>query len=75
MFNIFSHKENANQNPEISFHLTPVKMAKIKTSGDTSVTDVEKEEHSSPLLVGLQAVTITLEISLEVSQKIRHNIT
>jgi hypothetical protein len=34
--------------------------------------DVEKEEHSS-LLVGLQAGTTTLEISLEVPQKIGHS--
>jgi hypothetical protein len=36
MFNILSHQGNANQdNPEISFYLTPVRMAKIKTSGDS----------------------------------------
>jgi hypothetical protein len=38
----------------LRFHLTPVRMAKIK---------------NSPLLVGLQAGTTTLEISLEVPQK------
>ena len=32
--------------------------------------NVEKEEHSPPLLVGLQTATTTLEINLEVSQKI-----
>ena len=36
--------------------------------------DVEKEEHSL-LLVGLQACTTTLEISLAVPQKIRHSTT
>jgi hypothetical protein len=31
----------------LRFHLTPVRMAKIKNSGDTDVgEDVEKEEHS-----------------------------
>ena len=34
--------------------------------------DVEKEEHSS--IVGLQAYEMTLEISLEVPQKIGHSI-
>jgi hypothetical protein len=29
MFNIFSHQENANQTT-LRFHLTPVRMAKIK---------------------------------------------
>ena len=36
--------------------------------------DIEKEEHSS-LLVGLQAGTTTLEISLAVPQKIGHSTT
>jgi hypothetical protein len=32
----------------LRFHLTPVRMAKIKNSGDSRfVEDVEKEEHSS----------------------------
>jgi len=34
MFNIFSHKGNANQNNP-RFHLTPVRMANIKNSGDS----------------------------------------
>ena len=38
------------------------------------VKDVEKEEHSS-LLVGLQAGTTTLVISLVVPQKIQHSTT
>jgi hypothetical protein len=37
--------------------------------------DVEKEEHTPPLLVVLQAGTTTQEISLAVPQKIRHSIT
>ena len=36
--------------------------------------DVEKEDHSS-IVVGLQACTITLEISLAVPQKIGHSTT
>ena len=32
----------------LRFHLTPVRMAKVKNSGDSRVgEDVEKEEHSS----------------------------
>jgi hypothetical protein len=32
----------------LKFHLTPVRMAKIKSSGDSRCgKDVEKEEHSS----------------------------
>jgi hypothetical protein len=31
----------------LRFHLTPVRMAKIKNSGDNAGKDVEKEEHSS----------------------------
>jgi hypothetical protein len=31
----------------LRFYLTPVRMAKIKNSGDDAGEDVEKEEHSS----------------------------
>ena len=34
MFNILNHQGNANQN-NLRFHLIPVRMAKIKTSGDS----------------------------------------
>jgi hypothetical protein len=45
MFNILSHQGNANQD---KFHLTPVRMAKIKTQVTADAgKDVEKEEHSS----------------------------
>jgi hypothetical protein len=44
--------------------------SKIQVTADAG-EDVEKEEHS-PLLVGLQACTTTLEISLVVPQKIGH---
>jgi hypothetical protein len=51
-------------------HLTPIRMTKIKNSGDsTCLQDVEKEDHSS-MLVGLQIGPTTLEINLEVPQKI-----
>jgi hypothetical protein len=70
MFNILSHQGNANRNdPEIP--PTPIRMAKIKTSQVTTHVgkDMEKEEHS-PMLVGLQTGRTTLEINLEVPQKI-----
>jgi hypothetical protein len=56
-------------------HLTPVRIAKIKTqvSADDG-EDVVKEEHS-PLLVGLQDGTTTLEIILVVPQKIGYSTT
>jgi hypothetical protein len=54
------------------FHLTAVRMAKIKNSGDRdAVKDVEKEEYIS--IFG--GITTTLEISLMVPQKIGCSIT
>jgi hypothetical protein len=42
MFNMLSHQGSANQN-----NLIPVRMAKIKNSGDSRYgKNVEKEEHS-----------------------------
>jgi hypothetical protein len=47
MFNILNHQGNANQN-NLRFHLTPVRMAKIKIQVTSDAgEDVEKEEHSS----------------------------
>ena len=57
----------------LRFHLIPVRMAKIKNSGD--IRYWRKCGEFSPFLVGLQAFTITLEISLVVTQKLWHNIT
>ena len=60
----------------LRFHLTPVRMTKIKTQVTTDAgEDVEKEELSSSLLVGLQACTTTLEIRLVVPLKIGHSTT
>ncbi|KAL6086678.1 hypothetical protein STEG23_028439 [Scotinomys teguina] len=54
----------------LRYHLTPVRMAKIKNTEDIHVgEDVEQEEHS-PLLVGMQIGTTTLESSMANSQKI-----
>jgi hypothetical protein len=47
MFNILSHQGNANQSP-LTFHLTPVRMAKVKPQVTADAgKDVEKQEHSS----------------------------
>jgi hypothetical protein len=49
-------------------------MTKIKNSGDSRVR-IWRKRSTYPLLVELQAGTTTLEISLAVPQKIKHNIT
>ena len=55
----------------LRFYLTPVRLAKIKTSGDSRCWQGcgERVTNTPPLLVGLQAGTTTLEISLAVPQK------
>ena len=59
-------------NTILRFYLTLIRMAKIKSQAIVGAgKDVEKEEHP-PLLMGLQAGTTTLEISLLVPQKIGH---
>jgi hypothetical protein len=53
-----------------SFHLIPIRMAKIKNSGDgTGWQECRERGTHPPLLVGLQTVTTILEINLEVPQK------
>jgi hypothetical protein len=58
----------------LRFHLTPVRMAKIKTQMTTDAGEDVEKENTPPLLVGLQAGTTTLEIILAVPQKIGHSI-
>jgi hypothetical protein len=55
----------------LRFHLIPVRMAKIKNSGDNTYIflKMSRKRNTSPLLVGLQTGTTTLEINLEVPQK------
>jgi hypothetical protein len=53
----------------IAEHLTAVRMAKIKTSGDKMLASIWRKKNIPPLLVRLQAGTNTLEISLAVAQK------
>jgi hypothetical protein len=54
----------------LRFHLKPVRMAKMKNPGDSRCWQGCGERG---ILVGLQAGTNTLEISLVVSQKIEHS--
>jgi hypothetical protein len=51
----------------LRLHLTPIRMVKIKNSGDSTCW---RKRNTPPLLVGLQTSTTTLEINLDVSQKI-----
>jgi hypothetical protein len=58
-------------NSTLIFHLTPVRMAKTKTSGDNTLLERMWRKRNTPsLLVRLQTGTTTLEINLEVPQKI-----
>jgi hypothetical protein len=57
----------------LRFHLTPVKMAKIKNSGESRCWPGCERGTTPPLLVELQAGTTTLEISLVVPQKIGYS--
>jgi hypothetical protein len=59
----------------LRFHLTPIRMAKIKTSGDKMLERMWRKKNTPPLLVGLQTGTTTLETNLEVPQKIRNRST
>jgi hypothetical protein len=60
----------------LRFHPTPVRMAKIKILGDSRCWGrLWRKRNTPPLLMGLQAGTITLEISLVVPQKMGHSTT
>jgi hypothetical protein len=56
----------------LRFHLTPVRMAKIKNSGDSRYWRGWRKRNTPPLL---QAGTTTLQINLEVPQKIGNRCT
>jgi hypothetical protein len=59
MLNILSHQGNANVKT-LRFHLTPIRMAKIKTQVTADKgKNVKKEKHSS-MLVELPSGTTTL---------------
>ena len=60
----------------LRFNLTRIRMAKIKNSGDSiCCRGCGERRNTPPLLVGLQACTNTLEISLVVPQKIGNSST
>jgi hypothetical protein len=59
----------------LRLHFTPFRMAKIKNSGDCRCWHGCGERTTPPLLEGLHMVTNTMEISLEVPQKIGHSTT
>jgi hypothetical protein len=63
----------------LRFHLTPIRMAKIKKPRCQQMLVKEewmwKKRNTPQLLVGLQAGTTILEISLAVPQKILHSTT
>ena len=59
----------------LRFHLKPVRMAKIKNSVDSRCWQECGERNIALFLVGLQAGTNTLKISLVDHQKIGHSIT
>jgi hypothetical protein len=46
MFNILNH-QGIEIKTTLRFHLTPIRMARIKNSTADAVKDVEKKEHSS----------------------------
>jgi hypothetical protein len=60
----------------LRFHFTPVRMARIKNSRDSRCLErMWRKKNIPPLLVGLQADTATVEISLAVPQKTGCSIT
>jgi hypothetical protein len=60
----------------LRFHLTPVRMHKIKKfRWQQRLAKMWRKRNTLPLLVGLQACTTTLEISLVLPQKIGNSTT
>jgi hypothetical protein len=60
----------------LRFHLTAVRMATIKKFRWKHIlARMWRQRNTPPLLVGLQAGTTTLEVSLVVPQKIGHSTT
>jgi hypothetical protein len=52
------------------FHLTPVRMAKIKKfRGQQMLARMQRKRNTPPLLVGLQPGTTTLEINIGYSSE------
>jgi len=57
----------------LRFHLTLVRMSKIKNLSQKILVRMWRLRNTPALLVGLQGDEITLEISLEITQKIGHS--
>ena len=75
MFNILSHQGKSNQkDPEIPPH-TNQNCLDQKLRSQQMMDKMWRKQNTPSLLVGLQAGTTTLEISLLVPQKIGHNTT
>ena len=55
----------------LRFHLTPVRMAKIKNTDNICWRGCGGKGNTSALLVGMQASTTLLDVSMAISQKIR----
>ena len=55
----------------IKFHITPIRMAKIRNLRDSTLLSwMWSKGNTSSLLVAMQTCTTILEINLEVSQKL-----
>ena len=52
----------------MSFHLTPIRMAKIKNSRGHMLAKMRRKGSTPPLLVGVQTSATALKISLAFSQ-------
>jgi hypothetical protein len=59
----------------LRFHLTPVRIARSKAQVTADAGEYVEKENTPSLLVGLQAGTTTLAISLTVPQKTAHSTT
>ncbi|EDL82604.1 rCG53348 [Rattus norvegicus] len=59
----------------LRFHLTVIRMAKVKLKGQHMLVRLWSKGNTPPLLLGVQPCSITLEINLVVSQKIGNSST
>lgn len=70
MFNILSHWENANRTT-LRFHRTPVRTANTTTTIPQMMRNASMDvgrEHIYSLLVGMKAIAMTIEISVDFNQ-------
>ena len=57
------------------YHLTPVRMAKINSTGNNKLARMSRKENPLALLVGMQTGAATVENSMEVPQKTKNRTT